>query len=97
MFVTENGRQGKALAVSFFRRCARLRSRAHDFHCSIEKRCGKLGRNDSFTEIHLLYHHLACQQLQDNIAQRETNYYITRCASELAWPYLALLEACQVN
>ena len=28
---------------AFFWRCARLRSRAHDFHCSIEKRCGKLG------------------------------------------------------
>ena len=40
---------------SFFRHRARLRSRAHDFHCSIEKRCGKLGRYVSFNEIHVLY------------------------------------------
>ena len=38
------GSHGNALAVSFFRRRARLRSLAHDFHYSIEKRCGKLGR-----------------------------------------------------
>ena len=55
MFVPENGRYGNALAVSFFRRRARLRSRAHDFHCSFEKRCGKLGRYVSFTEFHALY------------------------------------------
>ena len=55
MFVPENGRHGNALAISIFRRCARLRSRAHDFHCSIEKRCGKLGRYVSFTKIHVLY------------------------------------------
>ena len=54
MFVPENGRHGNALAVSFFRSRARLRSRAHDFHCSTEKRCGKLGRYVSFTEIHVL-------------------------------------------
>ena len=44
---------GNALAVSFFRRCARLR--AYDFHCSIQKRSGKLGRNVSFNESHVLY------------------------------------------
>ena len=49
------GSHGNALAVSFFRRRARLRSRAHDFHCSIEKRCDKLGRYVSFNEIHVLY------------------------------------------
>ena len=29
--------------------------RAYDFHYSIEKRCGKLGRYVSFNEIHVLY------------------------------------------
>ena len=56
MFVPENGRHGNALAVSFFRRRVRLRSCAHDFQWSIEKRCGKLGRYVSFTEIHVLYY-----------------------------------------
>ena len=49
------GSHGNALAVSFFRRLARLLSRAHDFHdfhYRIEKRCGKLGRYVSFIEIH---------------------------------------------
>ena len=27
--------------------------------------------------------------LNSRLTQRETNHYITRCASELAWPYLA--------
>ena len=47
------GSHGNALAVSFFKRCARLRSCAYDFHCSIQKRCGKLGRYLSFNEIHV--------------------------------------------
>ena len=46
---------GNALAVFFFRRRARLRSCAHYFHYSIQKRCGKLGRYVSFNEIHGLY------------------------------------------
>ena len=46
------GSHGNTLTVSFFRRRARLRSRAHDFHYSIEKRCGELGRYVSFDEIH---------------------------------------------
>ena len=49
------GSHGNASAVSYFRRRARLRSCAHDFHYSIEKRCGKLGRYVSFNEIHVLY------------------------------------------
>ena len=49
------GSHGNALAVSFFRRRARLHSRAQDFHYSIEKRCGQLGRFVSFNEIHVLY------------------------------------------
>ena len=49
------GSHGNALAVSFFRRRARLRSRAHYFHCSTEKRCGQLGRYVSLNEIHVLY------------------------------------------
>ena len=49
------GSHGNALAVSFFRGRARLRSRAYDFHYSIEKRCGKLGHYVSFNEIHVLY------------------------------------------
>ena len=49
------GSHGKALAVSFFRRRARLRSRANDFHYSIEKRCGQLARFVSFNEIHVIY------------------------------------------
>ena len=49
------GSYGNALAVAFFRRFARLRSSAHDFHYIIEKRCGKLGRYVSFNEIHVLY------------------------------------------
>ena len=48
------GSHGNALAVSFFRRHARLRSLAHDFPYSIEKRCGKLGRYVSLNEIHVL-------------------------------------------
>ena len=48
------GSHGNALAVSFFRRRARLRSGAHDFHYTIEKRCGKVGRYVSFNEIHLI-------------------------------------------
>ena len=48
------GSHGNALTVSFFRHCARLRSRAHDFHYSIEKRCGELGCYVSFNEIHVL-------------------------------------------
>ena len=52
------GSHVNALAVSFFRRCAGLRSHAHDFHYySIEKRCGKLGRYVSFNEIHVLYYY----------------------------------------
>ena len=47
---------GNALAVSFFRRGARLRLCAYDFHCIIQKRRGKLGRNVSFNEIHALYY-----------------------------------------
>ena len=34
---------GNALAVSFFRRCGRLRLCAYDFQCSIQKTRGKLG------------------------------------------------------
>ena len=49
------GSHGNASAVSYFRRRARLRSCAHDFHYSIEKRCGKLGHYVSFNEIHVLY------------------------------------------
>ena len=41
---------GNASAVSFF-----MASRAHDFHCSTEKRCGKLGRYVYFNKIHVLY------------------------------------------
>ena len=47
------GSHGTALAVSFFSRRARLRSRAYDFQYIIEKRCGKLGRYVSFNEIHV--------------------------------------------
>ena len=58
---------GNALAVSFFRRRGRLHSRAYYFHCNIEKRSGKIGRDVSFNESHVLYswngsemrHHLA--------------------------------------
>ena len=39
------GSHGNALAVSFNRRRAGLRSRAHDFHYNIKKWCGKLGRS----------------------------------------------------
>ena len=46
---------GNTLAVFFFRRCARLRLCAYDFHCSIQKRRGKLGRKVSFNESHALY------------------------------------------
>ena len=46
---------GNALAVSYFRRSARLRLCAYDFHCSIQKRPDKLGRNISFNESHVLY------------------------------------------
>ena len=48
------GSHGHTLAVSFFRRRARLRSRSHDFHYSIEKRCCKLERYVSFNEIHVV-------------------------------------------
>ena len=44
---------GIALAVSFFRRRARLRKRAYYFHCSIEKRSGKIERDVSFNESHV--------------------------------------------
>ena len=53
---------GNALAVSFFRRCARLRLCAYDFHCSIQKRRGKLGRNVSFNECLVLYRETELQQ-----------------------------------
>ena len=46
---------GNALAVSFFRRCARLRLCAYDFHSSIQKRRGKLRPIVSFNESHVLY------------------------------------------
>ena len=49
------GSHGNALAVSFYRRRARLRSRAHDFHYSIKKIYGELGHFVSFDEIHVLY------------------------------------------
>ena len=52
------GSHGNALAVFLFRRCRRLRSHAHDFHYSIEKRCGKLGRYVTFNEIHILHSEL---------------------------------------
>ena len=45
---------GNALGVSFFRHRVRLRSRAYDFRCIIEKRCGKLGRYVSFNDILLV-------------------------------------------
>ena len=45
------GSHGNGLAVSIFMRRARLRSRAHGFHYSIEKRCGKLGRYVSLTKF----------------------------------------------
>ena len=47
------GSHGNALAVSFFRRGARLRSRVFD-HYIFEKRCGQLERFVSFNEIHVL-------------------------------------------
>ena len=47
---------GNELAVSFFRRCARLHLCAYDFHCSIQKRRGKLGHNVSFNESYVLYY-----------------------------------------
>ena len=53
------GSHGNALDGSFFRQRARLRSRAHDFHNTTEKRCGKLGRYVSFNEIRVLYNHTA--------------------------------------
>ena len=46
---------GNALAVSFFRRRARSRSRAYCFHYIIEKRSGKIGRDDSFNESHVFH------------------------------------------
>ena len=46
---------GNALAVSVFRRCASLRLCAYDFHCSIQKRRGKLKRNVTLSESHVLY------------------------------------------
>ena len=49
------GSHGIALAVSFSRRRARLRSRSHDFHYSIEKRRSKLGRYVPFSEFHVLH------------------------------------------
>ena len=49
------GSHGNALAVSFFSRRSRLRSRAHDVQYSIQKRYSKLGRYVSFNEIHVLY------------------------------------------
>ena len=57
MFVPQMkmGSHGNALAVSFFSRRARLRSRAPNFYYSIEKRCSKLGRYVSFNEIHVFY------------------------------------------
>ena len=58
-----------ALAVSLFRRCARLRLCAHDFHCSIQKRRGKLGRNISFNESHVLF---CYRQIMIKIENRKT-------------------------
>ena len=55
MFIAENGQSWQRVGCLLFRRRASLRSRAHDFHYSIEKRCGKLGRYVSFNEIHVLY------------------------------------------
>ena len=46
---------GNELAVSFFRRRARLRSRAYNFRYSIEKRSGKIGGDVSFNGNHVLY------------------------------------------
>ena len=42
----KTGNHGKALPDSFFRR--------RNFHCNIEKRRGKLGRNVSFNGRHVL-------------------------------------------
>ena len=51
MFVPENGQSWQR--VSFSMRRVRLFSRAQDFHYSIKKRYGKLGRYVSL--IHVLY------------------------------------------
>ena len=67
------GSHGNALAVSFFRRRARLRrSHAHDFLYSIEKRCGKLGRHVSFNESQELYRKLEITDLSRYILNRVT-------------------------
>ena len=55
MFVPENGQSWQRVGCLLFQASARLRSCAHYFHYSIQKRCGKLGRYVSFNEIHGLY------------------------------------------
>ena len=55
MVVPENRQSWQCVGCLFFRLRARLRSRSWDFHYSIEKRCGKLGRYGSSNEIHVLY------------------------------------------
>ena len=49
-FVPEIGQSWQRVGCLFF-----MASRAHDFHCSTEKRCGKLGRYVYFNKIHVLY------------------------------------------
>ena len=60
------GSHGNALAISFFRRRARMSSRAYEFHYSIEKRCGKLGRYVSFNENHVLYCNMVLSTRAEN-------------------------------
>ena len=63
--------------------------------------CNRLGRrfcvNNTFQSAEpyrqqpspLLYSIDILPARNSRLTQRETNHYITRCASELAWPYLA--------
>ena len=64
--VLNDGPFGNALAVSFFRRCARLRSRAYVFHSSIQNRCGKLERQVPFNESHVLYSERSLDKVLSN-------------------------------
>ena len=72
------------LAVSFCRRWARLRLCAYDFHCSIQKRTGKLGRNVSFHGCHVLcMWHSLCQFQKGSFAQFGIIYNFNLGSSKL--------------
>ena len=73
MFVPQNGRSWHSVGSFLFQGAHALALTPHDFHYSIENKCGKLGRYISFNEIHVL----------DSIATFNASWLLSACAKLL--------------